>query len=601
MQYFEVVNEKAATNPRKAWKELGRLLGSKKGKGVEAIKSERGVVTDKQSIANEFSKFFSSLVGVAGEDDEDSDAGDIWPAVADEFRFHRIEEEDVLKLLRRLDIDKAMGMDKISAKILRYAADGIYQSLTSLFNSSLETGRTPSEWKSADVTPVPKVGNTEHVENFRPVSVLPVVAKIFEKLVHQQLSAHLRENDILHPAQSGFRPQHTTQDVLVGMVDEWRRDLDGDKFVGSIMIDLSKAFDTVDHCIPLKKLSRYGVKGKELSWFENYLQERKQRVRVGDVYSGWSGVRKGVPQGSILGPLLFILYVNDLPQAVKRCSVKQYADDTTLSLASREVSDLEEGLTSDVEGVSRWVKKNKLRLNMKKTQMLLLGRKRRVQELERMEVKLDGQTLTRDSKVKCLGVWVADELTWRDHVASVRRKCFGALSKLRRMRDVLPVGMKRRFFDAFVLPHVDYCSVVWQECTKELREKIERIQKYGMRLILSQPPRTPSAGLRCALKWIPLEKRRSMFRLSLMHRCMNGQAPDYLVKHMRRNSELGYMKTRGYDKAHLNSVQTEWGKKSFAFKAAQEWNSLPAELREIKSTVVFRKHLKSVFLDQQFC
>ena len=169
------------------------------------------------------------------------------------------------------------------------------------------------------------------------------------------------------------------------------------------------------------------------------------------------------------------------------------------------------------------------------------------------------------------------------------------------MRDTLPVGMKRRFFNAFVLPHVDYCSVVWHECTKELQEKVERIQKYGMRLILSQPPQTPSEELRRTLKWMPLVKRRSLFRLALMHRCLNGQAPEYLTELVRRNSDLGYMETRGYGKVHLDSVRTNWFKKSFSIRAAQEWNSLPLELREIQSSAVFKKHLKNFFLDQLSC
>ena len=192
---------------------------------------------------------------------------------------------------------------------------------------------------------------------------------------------------------------------------------------------------------------------------------------LGEAKSEWSGILRGVPQGSILGPLLFILYVNDLPHAINRSTVKQYADDTTMSLASDDVCSLEEGLAGDLEGVTRWVKANKLKLNVKKTQLLLLGRRKGVQRMEQAEIRMDGQVIQRSKEVKCLGVLLDDELKWKEQVLRVRKKGFAELSRLRRLRDMLPPSTKKKLYNALVLPHLDYCSVVWQECTKELRQK----------------------------------------------------------------------------------------------------------------------------------
>ena len=186
--------------------------------------------------------------------------------------------------------------------------------------------------------------------------------------------------------------------------------------------------------------------------------------------------------------------------------MRQYADNTTLSLACKDACDLEEGLTRNVEVVARWVEENRLRLNVKKTQMLLLSRRGRRRELDSVKVMLPGQPLTRCGKVKCLGVWIDDCLTWRDHIADVRRKCFGALSKIQWLRDVLPVDTKKKLYDTFVLRHLDYCCVLWHECSKELQCRVDRIQNYRKRLILSKPSRTPSEGLRQELKWTHLSK-----------------------------------------------------------------------------------------------
>ena len=193
--------------------------------------------------------------------------------------------------------------------------------------------------------------------------MLPVVVKIFEKLVHNQLYTYLQANEILHPMQFGFRPGHTTQDVLVSMTENWRKAVDDNKLVGSVMLGLSKAFDSVDHSILLQKLERYGVKNEEIKWFRGYLNERRQRVQVSEAKTAWCDVRKGVPQSSILGHLLFTLYANDLPSVVEHCQVKQYVDDTTLYHESSDARNLENCLVSDLQSVHRWVDVNKQKLN----------------------------------------------------------------------------------------------------------------------------------------------------------------------------------------------------------------------------------------------
>ena len=455
--------------------------------------------------------------------------------------------------------------------------------------------------KSARITPVPKGGDNEKVGNFRPVSVLPVGVKVFERLVHQQLYTYLQEYDLLHSAQFGFRPGHSTQDALVdalvSLVDEWREALDKDMLVGSVFLDFSKAFDMVDHSILLQKLSWYGVRGGELKWFEGYLEGRRQRVCVGDATSEWADIRRGVPQGSILGPLLFILYANDLTRTIK---VKQYADNTTLSLVSSDASRLEEGLVDDLEGVARWVEANKLQLNVKKTKLLLLSRKRRARELENVEVQIDGQKIERSKTVKCLGVLLDDGLTWKDQVQSVRKRCFVGLAELRRLKDVLPPDTKKKIYNATVLPHLDYCSVVWQECTQDMRKRLERVQNYGMRIILSQPPRTPSKGLRQNMNWMTLEKRREMSRLTLVQRCVLNIAPQCLSGRLKTNAEIGRRVTRGHDncKLYVPQVKTEWGHKSFTFKGIQEWNSLPPEIRTLRSSTAFRTKLRTYMFNR---
>ena len=291
------------------------------------------------------------------------------------FEFEEVKEEDVLELLKGLDPNKACGADGIGAKLLRKVAPDICSSLRSLLNSSFKSRQVPGEWKAANVTPVPKGRDKEDVANYRPVSVLPVIVKLFERLVHKQPYNYLQQQGILDSAQFGFRPGHYTQDALVSMVEERSKSMDNDKLVGSVFIDLSKAFDMVDHSILLQKLEGYGVKGKALEWFRGYLSDRRQRVCIGEAGSEWAEVKRGVPQGSILGPLLFILYANDLPQVTRNSIVTQNADDTTMTVVAKDVTSLGEQLKEDLSRVRKWADDNKLLINTQKTQLLLMGRR----------------------------------------------------------------------------------------------------------------------------------------------------------------------------------------------------------------------------------
>ena len=251
-------------------------------------------------------------------------------------------------------------------------------------------------------------------------------------------------------------------------------------------------------------------------------------VCMGEAQSTCSDILRGVPQGSILGPQLFTLYVNHLPQVVRHSDIKQYADDTTLYHASDNVSDLSKSLSANLEGVASWVEQNGLKLNEAKTQMLLLGRKKRAKELDNVNVELKGQKVERCGKVKYLGVWIDEDLSWRDHIEAVRRKCYGGLAKISWLRDSLPAVTKKRVYNALVLPHLDCCCVVWQECGKVLQQKLDRIQNNGMRLICAKPHRTPGEDLRKSLRWTSLVERGEVFRLIHIHRCFHNQVPGYL-------------------------------------------------------------------------
>ena len=381
------------------------------------------------------------------------------------FTFQEIGAEEVWYILSTLQVSKSSGMDRISPRMLRLASPAIARSLTSIFNASLESGVVPAEWKQANITAVHKKDVKTEVSNYRPVSILPVVAKVFEKVVHIQLYSYRQQNSFLHPTQSGFRPGHSTQDVLVASIDDWRKSLNDNLLTSVALVDLFKAFDSIDHDLLLRKLQCYRVGGKESKWFSNYLLERKQRMLINGCASAWSEVTRGVPQGPILGPLLFKIFINDLPSAVTSSIVMMYADDTTLYHSCVDVGDLQQALSADLQSLAAWLKWNKLKINVQKTQLLLLGCRSRAQELERVRISLNGTEIRHQDKVKYLGVMIDRQLTWKQHISCIRQRCF----QINRLRRSLSWKLRKQLYLSLVLPHLDHCCVAWRECSVELQ------------------------------------------------------------------------------------------------------------------------------------
>ena len=438
-----------------------------------------------------------------------------------QFHFKRIEEDEVCACLTKLNTRKATGVDGITAGMLQKCAGDISPGITTLFNHSLTTGKIPAEWKRANVTPIQKTPNDHKPNNYRPISVLPVIVKVMEQIIHKQLYTHMASNNqISH--QSGFRPAHSTQDVILKTVEDWKTAIDQGKHVGAVLIDLSKAFDSIDHKILLRKLESYGLQENELKWFENYLQDREQRVLVNSSASKWAAITRGVPQGSILGPLLFVIFVNDLPNVVKSCKIHLYADDTTIYSSHKLKSEVEKFLNTDLQNISQWIEDNNLKMNIKKTQFISLTNSKKTGKIN---IQLKGESIKETDSIKYLGVTVDRDLKWNSHISGVKKKASAGIACLRKISPSIPINTRKLLFNALVRPHLDYCSVVWHACSNKLKDRVESIQNYGMRVILGKPPRTPSSPLRSELGWTTLEQRREELMLVQVHRSIIKTAP----------------------------------------------------------------------------
>ena len=308
-------------------------------------------VKEPLEVANAFNDFFTSVGATLAKKFQDVPRT-ISTRSENRFKFQPVSAEAVCKQLRGLKTYKAHGVDGIPARLLKVAARELALPIATIFNYSLSTGTIPAEWKQARVTPIFKEGNKQDTSNYRPISVLPLCMKVFERLVHNQFHTHITTNNLLNHHQSGFRPKHSTTTALIDVTDHLYNQSQNGLIIGAIFLDLKKAFDTVNPVILQEKLRAIGVHGTELQWFDNYFTNRTQVVSANGAVSTTQPISCGVPQGSILGPLLFTLYVNDLSSVAVHGKVVLYADDTAIFVSGKNIEDIQGKLNSDLERIT---------------------------------------------------------------------------------------------------------------------------------------------------------------------------------------------------------------------------------------------------------
>ena len=385
----------------KLFQELGAGKGQHRQSIVTSVKVGDTVIEDPTEMANKFNNFFVNVASTIKEPVINTNRDKLREFCHEKlpegkkFVIPSIQKEKVSKFLTNIDINKATGTDMIGPRLLRLAAPLIADEITFICNHSITKSAFPSKWKEAKVAPLYKNGPHEDVNNYRPISILPVLSKVLEKHVHESLSNFLHHYKLLHKTQSGFRAQHSCETALVNMIDLWLNAIDKSKMVGVVLVDFKKAFDLVDHQILINKLEIYGIKDDALMWFDTYLTNRKQQVTINNSKSDFQHISCGVPQGSILGPLLFLLFINDLPLYTNNVFTDLYADDTTLYDVQDSVEQIENNLQSALNNLHIWCGGNGMILNSSKTKVMLVTTNQKRQKLinDNLALKFNNESL----------------------------------------------------------------------------------------------------------------------------------------------------------------------------------------------------------------
>ena len=488
----------------------------------------------------------------------------------------------------------------LNAKLLKVGADFISDSLTHILNLSLCTQQLPDDWKKARVTPIYKgSGKYDDGNNFRPISVISYVSKIMERGVQTQFLEYLMIHKFISVDQSAYIKHHSTLTSLHKVIDDFYDAIDNDELTGICFLDLSKCFDSINHTILLHKLTKYGVVGDAHNWFKNYLHNRSQYVCLNGTKSEESQIKIGVPQGSVLGPILFLLYVNDLSHEIKHSACNFYADDSMLYYSDCDHEVVNEKLQNDLQHVIKWLDKNRLCLNSKKSGVMSIKSGRNLLSRD-LDIFLNNDKLDVNDHVKYLGVNIDNELAWSKHVNATYDKLSPKVNLLRRLSKILPKETLIYLYNSIIKPHFDYCLTVWGNCLEGDINKLQRLQNRIARIVSNNfDYNTPGITIVHELKWFNIRELRDFKINCLMFKCLNNECPNYLSDKFNLCKDVNVYTTRSTTGNNLcipTFNKERCRRQAFSVKGPILFNELPGCVKDAPSFSSFKSRYKKMFM-----
>ena len=455
--------------------------------------------------------------------------------------------------------------------------------LADIINLSFTTGIYIDKLKISKIIPIFKEkGNKLICENYRPISLLSNINKIFEKIMHKRLYHFLENKGAIYKHQFGFRKHHSTTDALVDLTEDIRQAIDDNQFSCGVFIDLQKAFDTVDHDILLKKLEHYGIRSVANDWFKSYLKNRKQFVSILGFDSDLANVTFGVPQGSVLGPLLFLIYINDLHQAIKYCKTRHFADDTNLLIKNSSLKQMKKHLNLDLKKLCNWLKANKILLNSTKTELILFRHPNKHINYD-LKIKIGGKQLLQSKSVKYLGIHLDPHLNWSTHVDNLSAKLSRMAGMLSIIRHYVPNNTLRNIYFAIFSSILTYGSQVWGQTLNKHILRIQKIQNKAIRIISFADFKDSSTPLYHKLNILKLEDHVNLQNFLFVHNSLNGSLPLPLLDCFEVASDTFNSRGSLQSKIVLPKVRTvNYGLNSIRYRSASFWNLMVSKFPKEK-------------------
>ena len=487
-EYFKSFFETNKLDIKKTWQGIKNIININKKVSTlpDKLIYKKKIFERDSDIATSFNHFFTNIGNTVEEKIPKTNihfSTYMKNKPSNSIFLEKVTDTEVKDLINDLNTSKSCGPYSIPSCLLKKFSDYFCEPIKILLNKSLCEGKFPSLLKLADVCPIFKKSDKNKCENYRPISLLSNISKFFERIMHSRVYRFLEKYNLLYKNQFGFRKKHSTNHAILSIVEDIHENLACNNFVCGVFIDLEKAFDTVNHEILLQKLNFYGIRGTSNLWFKSYLENRKQRVKYKSTFSENLSVTCGVPQGSILGPLLFLIYINDMNQAIKNSTTFHFADDTYLKFSSSCENTIRKKMNEDLEKLFTWLCANRLSLNVAKTEFIVFKPPRK-SLTRRLTLKLNNTKLFESKKLKYLGLIVDDRLSWKFHINELTKKLGRSIGVLYRLKKTgCPKKILLNVYFALVQSQLSYGLMAWGSASKYLIEKLSLLQKKAVRII----------------------------------------------------------------------------------------------------------------------
>ena len=607
-EYFENLNLNSITDNKKFWKSVKPNFTNKIKKNEKIILVEKEhIISENKQTAEIMNDYFVNITKELNIPEEiNTDCESIFTDPIDaiiktyskhpsilkikenvkvdmNFNFNQINQSQIEKEILSLNSKKSTGADSIPPKVLKHSLQTLKSPMTQLFNNMVGINHFPSELKYANVTPIFKKGDAANKENYRPISILPSISKVFERLIFQQITSYV--TDFLSPYLCGFRKGYSTQHALLRLFDQLNKNLDKKGKVGLLLMDLSKAFDCISHDLLLAKLHAYNFDKSSLKLIYSYLKGRHQRVHINGEYSTWKEILSGVPQGSVLGPLLFNIFINDLFFFVKNSEIHNYADDNTLSVADTNIDIIVSKLQSDINIIDTWFKSNGLLLNEKKCQFMIIEPITIRNNTEK--IKVSDKILEEVKQSKLLGISFDNNINMKDYIKSICNQAGKKLNALARISHYLGEHKRKLLMNAFITSQFNYCPIIWMFCQRKSNNLINRIHERALRIAYNDYTSNFESLLR-EDDSVTIH-HRNIQSLSLeIYKTMHEFNPVFM-KNIFSQGKHNYT-TRNEQLSYPNPRTVTYGLESFGYKATQIWRCIPQNIQNNRNINTFKKY-----------
>jgi hypothetical protein len=593
-QYYKKYFAEHINNMKKTWTGINSILHRQKMQKVTDIflNINGKLFTDQNTVVNKMNNYFINVAeNLAQKIPKPNSKYQDYLKNPNEHSIFLAEvvPHEIDEIIKSLGSNKSGDLYGITSNIIKLGGPVQTQILTLLFNKSLSHGIFPSPLKNAKVVPIHKGDSIFELSNYRPISLLPIFSKILEKIMYSRVINFIKKHNILYEHQFGFQNGMSTEFAVSSLVGNIVRCLENKEVGFCILLDFAKAFDTVNHDILLNKLEYYGIRGIALSWFKSYLSDRMQCTEIGDTQSKLTYIKHGVPQGSILGPLLFLLYINDIVMSSPVFKFILFADDTSLFYSHKNKHDAINILNAELSKISQWLAANKLSLNVSKSKLLVFSNQKHDNvNVDTLKLTLNGETLKEVNFAKYLGVLIDNKLSWKNQIDAIKLKLSKGVGLLAKIRHFVPHNVLRSLYFSFINPHVDYNILNWGMASPTTLDPIDKKIKKAVRIISFKDSDHPSAPLYKDLKILPLSNSLELRQAKHMWKLINGFLPPCMSSQFNFNERTVF----SISYSRLVSLQ-----RFILFMGPITWNQVPDIIKHKSSLNSFTKFLKIHLLD----